>query len=128
MRIGNLEFRKSSYLGEEPEHCGYLVYKWYPNEYYGRETEFIKDGDWYRPNNEHYNFIKIDKDCFKHPESCYTIAHWNWNDREGCYDFEFVGDRPIDLTISEWNDFKTLITHGFHELNPRDYEDIDDEF
>ena len=51
MRIDNLEFRKSSYLGEPPEHIGWEICQYQPNGYYGRESEFIKDGEFYHPGN-----------------------------------------------------------------------------
>lgn len=118
MRIGNLEFRKSSYLGTPPEHIGYSICKWEPNRYYGREPEFIKEGDYYHPKNEDYKFINIHKDCFKSPETSYVIAIWDWNNHEECYDLVFCGDRPIkNLTDEEWLIFRKLLDKGFEQLN-----------
>lgn len=122
MRIDNLEYRKCSYLGPEPEHCGWEICKWEPNDYYGKESEFTKDGEFYRPNNEHYDFMKIHKDCFKRPEISYTIASWEWNDHESCYELEFIGDRPLNLDLESWKTFKSLLEYGFHQLNSWWYE------
>ena len=123
MRIGNLEFRKCSYLCEPPEHVGWEICKWEPNSYYGRESEFIKDGEYFKPNDEHYSFVSIHKDCFKNPECSYTVASWHWDMHEDCYDFEFCGDRPIsNLTEEEWITFRRLIDFGFKQLNPWCYE------
>ena len=123
MRIDNLEFRKCSYLGEPPEHIGWEICKYQPNHYYGRESEFVKDGEYYHPNNEQYNFVSIHKSCFQSPETCFTIASWRWNSHEDCYNLEFVGDRPLNLTDSEWLTFRKLLEYGFHQLNPRWYEE-----
>ena len=123
MRIDNLEFRKSSCLGEPPEHIGWEICQYQPNGYYGRESEFIKDGEFYHPNDEHYNYISIHKSCFQSPETCFTIASWQWDDHEGCYDLRFIGNRPLNLTSSEWITFRKLLEHGFHELNPWWYEE-----
>lgn len=124
MRLGNLEFRTSSYIGNPPEHIGWEICKWEPNEYYGKESKFIKDGEYYHPNDEHYNFVSIHKSCFKHPETAYTIAHWSYQEKDESYEFEFIGDRPICcLTDKEWITFKKLISYGFKQLNPYWYEE-----
>lgn len=123
MRIGNLEYRKCTYLCEPPEHIRWEICKWEPNKYYGHESEYIKDGEWYHPNVENYKYIRIHRDCFKSPETSYQIASWKWNDHEDCYDFEFCGDRPLNLTDEEWMDFKALINVGFRRLNPYWYDE-----
>lgn len=121
-RIGNLKFRQTSYLSEPPEHIGYEICKFEPNNYYGRESEFIKDGEYYRPDDKHYDFVKIHKSCFESPEISYTIASWKWNKHDNCYDLSFCGDRPLYLNNEEWKIFKHLLTYGFHKLNPNFYE------
>lgn len=124
MRKDNLEYRTCSYLGNPPEHIGWEICKWEPNNYYGRESDFIKDGDYYHPNSKNYNFVHvIHKDCFKHPESSYTIASWHWDDHEGCYDLEFCGNRPMLLSDKEWQTFRELLDYGFRQLNPSWYEE-----
>lgn len=126
MRKGNLEFTESSYLCDPPEHIGYSIVKWEPNNYYGRESEFIKDGEVYHPNNEHYKFISIHQSCFKSPETSYVVASWYWNNYEDCYDLSFVGDRPLNLTSEEWVTFKELLEYGFKQINPWWYENSSD--
>ena len=125
-RIGNLEFRKASYLcGEEdlPKHIGYDINKWVPNSYYGKESDFIKDSEFYRPNSEHYSFCRIHKDCFTHPEYCYSISRFYWDNSEGCYEFEFIGNRPTQLIEEERKVFWELVDYGFKQLNPWWYEE-----
>jgi len=121
MRINNLEFRTCSYLFEPPEHIGYEICKWEPNPYYKKESEFIEDGDYYRPNDTKYSFVSISKDCFKNPETCYQIASWDWCIEE-YYIFSFCSDRPLKLTDSEWEDFIKLIKYGFKQLDDPDDE------
>ena len=94
------------------------VYMYHPNPYYGRESEFIKEGDYYRPNDsETYRFVSIHKDCFKHKESCYTIAIFKYDDHEDFWELNFVGDRPLDLNDQEKQDFWKVIEIGYKYLN-----------
>lgn len=122
MRKGNLEFRKCSYLGEPPEHIGWEICQWAPNSYYGRESEFIKDGEFYRPNDDKFNFVRIHKNCFKNPEVSWQIASFDYNDHEGCYEFSFCGDRPLSKDI-DWELFKEFVQYGFNKLNCNDNDD-----
>lgn len=122
-RIGNLEFRKASYLlpeDEWPENPAYDIIYWYPNCYYKRENEFIKDGDWYLyPDNP---YSRVHKDCFKNEQSCFSIAFFNI-DSEGTYELRFVGDRPLNITLEERDIFWKLIKYGYEKLNSKDEED-----
>jgi len=117
-RIENLEFRPASYLlprDKWPKNPAWNIDYWYPNSYYGKESEFEKDGDWYLyPDNHH---CRVHKDCFKNPQSCMAIASFNYNSNEGCYELEFVGDRPIGLTKEEREIFWELLEYGFNQLN-----------
>lgn len=118
-RIGNLEFRQATYLlpeNEYPKNPSYHIDYWFPNGYYGRESEFIKDGDWYRYADETLSFARIHKDCFKHKESCMAIASFNY-DKEGYYELCFVGDRPLNITPEEREIFWELIKYGYEQLN-----------
>lgn len=116
MRINNLEFKQCSYIGDPPEHIGYEICLWQPNPYYGRESEFVKDGKYYRPNTDNYSFISIHESCFKYPETNIQIASWYWNDNEEVYDFEFCGNRPVEYLVN-WEDFEKLVRYGFEFLN-----------
>ena len=124
-RIENLEFGPASYLlpkEEYPKHPAWHIDYWYPNIYYGKESEYvhpiingIEQTDWYvSPSN---SFGRIHKDCFKNPESCMAIASFNYNSHEGYYELEFVGDRPIQLTKEERDIFWELLEYGFKQLN-----------
>lgn len=115
-RIGNLEFHVSSYLGEPPEHIGYQILKWENNGYFQRESEFVKaDSEFYHyPDNKHF---RVHKDCFKNPYTSYAIACFDYNSHEGCYELEFVGDRPLNLNEEERKIFWKLLEYGFKVLN-----------
>ena len=126
-RIGNLEIRKAVYICRDedlPKHISYHIDKWEPNGYYGREADFVKDGEYYRPNDKHYSYCRIHKDCFKNRETCYSIASFDW-DRDS-YEFRFIGDRPLNLTEEEKKIFWELIDYGFKNLNHGWYEDDED--
>ena len=117
-KIGNLEFRKASYLlPKEPENPAYHIDYWYPNGYYGKESNYVKvDEDWYcYPDNHN---CRIHKDCFKNPLSAMAIGSFNYKD--GCYEFSFIGERPVRLTLKERDDFWELIKYGFKQLNKND--------
>ena len=121
MKINNLEFRKSTYLGDEPEHPSYDIVLWYPNDYYGKEDKYIKEGDWYR--DPQFNF-RIYKDCFKHPECCMTIACFK-PDSEGFYEVQFIEDRPLDKEVN-WKEFYKLLNYGNQKLNYQSKHDDDE--
>ena len=115
IRIGNLELRKASYLCKEPEVPAYNIDKWEPNIYYKKYNKYKKDGDYYTPKDTPY--IRIHKNCFKNPETCYSIASFEYNTKEGYYEFEFVGDRPLKLNKEELDNFWRLVKIGFTILN-----------
>ncbi len=115
LRINNLELRKASYLGDEPIIPNYEIVKWEPNSRYGQQRKYIKDGDYYIPkNSSNYRIHK--KNCFKHPECCYSIALFT-KDKDGYYELSFVGDRPINLNEEEITIFWKIISMGYNILN-----------
>ena len=115
LRIGNVCFRKATYLGNEPEFPSWHIDFFYPNPYYGKENEYKKDGDYYIKVNVEYP-INIHKDCFKHKETCYAIASFI-RDKEGYYELSFIGDRPLNLNKTDFDDFMKLVKYGNKKLN-----------
>lgn len=124
-RIDNLEFRKATYLCESPEHPAYDIIMWYPNCYYGKESEYIYDerNDCYCPPE--YPHCYISKSCFKHPESCMTIASFEYDKNEDFYEFHFCGNRPIEMPKDYRETFWELIEFGDKYLNTRKEEEDD---
>jgi hypothetical protein len=115
-RIGNLEFRKATYLCEEPEHPSYHIDYWYPNADYGTEKEYNIDetGEWYY--KEDFSCRKH-KSCFKYPESCFAIASFDYDKHEDFYELHFIGDRPKCLSEKEREIFWELFLYGNEALN-----------
>lgn len=117
-RIENLEFRPASYLFDTPEIPAWEIIYWRPNQYYGHENEYEKvDQTHYKgPGDGYY----IHESCFEHPETCFTIASFEYNKGEEEYELQFCGNRPLSLSDNEKTIFWDLINYGYNELN--DYE------
>ena len=115
IRLGNLELRKAVYISDKvPEHPSYHIDKWEPNPRYKQERKYIKEGDYYKPKDTHH--YRIHKSCFKNPETCYSIASFDW-DKEEFYELHFVGDRPFNLNKEEKEVFWKLMSIGNDILN-----------
>ena len=108
IRINNIECRFSQER--------YEIVKWYPNPHYGAEERYIADGyerveykdadgqprgSWSISKPGH----SIHSSCFQNPESCYTIATLRYRSGEGNCDLTTVGDRLLELSKAERNDF-----------------------
>lgn len=118
-RVGTLEFREASYVGNKPPFVSYDIVKWYSNPYYGNEKDYVKlDHEfYYYPNN---TGCRIHKDLFKSREYCIVLASFTYNSKEETYNLEFIGARPLLLT--DWDNFRKLIEYGYKQLNPKWYE------
>lgn len=100
MRRNNLELRKVHNREKMFE-----IVKWYPNTYYGKESDYDFDGEWYKPKGSRGH--SISPSCFANPESCYVIVFIE----DGLVDF--IGDRAIELeTMEEMKDFLFLLRKG----------------
>lgn len=123
-RVGQFEFRVASYLFDDPktmEHPSYVIDLWYPNTYYGKIDQFHKvEGEYYVSNEKPHCYMS--KSIFEKPELCYSIAEFNYNEKEACYEFSWIGDRPLKvINNNELNPvFNNLIEYGFHELSDSD--------
>ena len=127
LRIGSLEFGPSTYLCKPPKNPSWEIKFWYPNSYYGRKNEFTYAGDgMYRDSRSEYSYLRVHESCFKHPESCYTLGSFEWDEHEGFYEFHFCADRPMDLSEENWEPFRKLLIYGNEMLNQYDEEDGDD--
>lgn len=127
-RIGDLEFRPASYLlpkEKYPENPSYDIILWYPNNYYGRDDEFPESPvDTSFRIDPKYPGHRIHKSCFKNPETCFTIASFNYDDHEQFYELHFCLDRPIEYlnTIGKREIFWDLLNYGNEQLNNRENE------
>lgn len=112
IRVGNIESRKPTFITETKDID--IVY-WIPNTYYNRENEYEwdKDGNAHPPNK--FN-ITIDSECFKHPETCFSIANFVYNEDEPCYDLNYIGFRPFELSEKDFNDFLYVTKYIYNIL------------
>ena len=128
-RIENLEFRPSSYLlpkDKWPKNPSYDIILWHPNSYYGRDEEFPEDplDNSYRTDPKYWNY-RIHKSCFKKPESCFTIASFDYDEHEHFYELHFCLDRPIEYlnTVEKREIFWKLLEYGNKQLNTNENEE-----
>jgi hypothetical protein len=117
------------YHTDIPPFSYYAIFKYQPNEYYGKLKEYLDDG-WniegggttVRRDN-----ISIALSFFiGSPENRYTLASWvNMNHDELIPELEFVGSRPFELVEDEVNTFWTLAKMGQEHIEKilRDYEE-----
>lgn len=128
LRIGNLGISKAGYLCEEPSHPSYHINKFQKNPHYGKEDEYewSEDGSYaYKPESPYW---RINKSCFEHPETCYAIAEFEYDEHEDFYEIRFVGDRPFDLNEEEREIFWDLLQTGnavFNKSNNFDFSKDD---
>jgi len=113
MRIGNIEFRLAKSLAYPSEDYVDIIC-WYPNSYYGREKDFIKDGEFYI--DREYPSIRTHESCFKNKESCYTVATIDIEEEP---DVCSVGLRAFNLSEEEYKNFLIIVKLAYqyaHEL------------
>ena len=122
-RIGDLEFSPASYLLPKekwPKHPAWSIDMWIPNFYYGKDDEYPEDtlDNSYRICPK-YPRHRIHKECFKHPETCFTLASFEYDEHEDFYELQFCGDRPIEYlnTPEKREVFWELLEYGNKQLN-----------
>jgi len=115
VRINNIEFRK--YTSTKRDKPLYEIVKWELNPYYGKKEEYIKDG--YVLNFEGWGLTKnghiIDLKFFDIPKTCIVIAFIEKGSES--WELRSVGERLLDLTPKEWEDFHSVYTLGQAKLN-----------
>ena len=128
-RIGDLEFRPASYLlpkEKYPKNPSYDIVLWHPNLYYGRDEEFPEDplDNSFRNDPKYWNH-RIHKSCFKNPETCFTLASFDYNEHEHFYELHFCLDRPIEYlnTLEKRENFWKLLQYGNEQLNINENEE-----
>lgn len=113
-RLNNLEIREATYLGSPPKIKSWHINYWYPNPDYGQEDKYIRKGDFYYSKDVWV--FKKHKSCFEHKECCFTIASFNYDSKEPCWELQFIGDRPLCLNKKEREDFWKLVEYGYKNL------------
>lgn len=117
IRINNLEFKK--YTSTKTKKPLYEIIKWETNRHFGKEEEYRKDGyiDSFEGQFLQKSGHSIDKTLFKSPETCYVIAFIE-RDLEN-WSLKSVGERMLDLTPEEWEDFHQVYKLGQAKLNKK---------
>lgn len=127
LRLGNIGLKKASYIGEEPSIPSIHVVKYENNRYYGNEQKYkwSEDGLHAYKIDENGNIDKrfsIHKSCFLHPETCFTLASFDYDEHEDFFEIRFCGDRPLDLDSEERDLFWKILRMGNAVLNKSSYE------
>lgn len=115
-RFGTLSFGLCSYLGKYPEVPGWEICRYYPNYLYGKEDEYTYIGAGRYQSKGHPNHY-VSEGCFKHKESCYTIASWQWDEHEGIYELKVCCNRLLDLDEEERKMFWEVYEYGEKIIN-----------
>ena len=115
IRINNLEFKR--YTSTKKDKPLYEICKWYPNIHFGKEEEYKKDGyvDSFGGEFLRKDGHEIHKSFFISPESCYVIAFIEKGKES--WELRSVGERLLELTPEEWEDFHQVYTLGQAKLN-----------
>ena len=113
IRIENIECRLS--------HNTYEFIKWYPNIHFGSEAQLVAEGYelvTYPDGDYEYtkNRLHINGSCFKHPESCYTIATISYNKKEDWTEVKSTGDRLLNLTKKERKSFFKVYEYANEQI------------
>jgi hypothetical protein len=119
IKIGNIEFRTIRGL--------YEIVKWYPNAYYGKESEYtlLESGN-YTVKGKNAEHVYIDKAVFKNPESCYTLAFLKKDDRNDDIRVELCWGRIFDLEDTDYADYNAVVRQAYKELFKELVTDDDD--
>lgn len=115
-RIGNLALQHCSYLGDKPEHPSIDIVLYYDNPDYNQQDKYhTEDGVWFTSNEYGISWRKH-VSCFKNKESCYSLAMWEYDSHEPCWELKFICDRPLQLTKEERMVFFDLVEKGYKYL------------
>jgi hypothetical protein len=119
IRINDIEFR---YKGETR---GEFIC-WYPNEYYGKLEEYLKNG-WEERNgvvisNTPFT-TSMSKTLFELKETCYVVAWLKYDEKEQVCDLTTVGDRMLRLkNISTFMEVYEIADKKMVEINREEFD------
>ena len=115
IRIGNMEFRRAKSLLNVKY---FEIVKWQDNPLYRQENSerYKYDEDRKMYKDLKYESTWIDPGCFKHPESCFTIAVFEDDDHNEMSELRFCDDRPLELDETEFARFMKIVRLADKEL------------
>ena len=109
IRINNIGARKPAYIGSPPAdaHLRLSIVQYYPCQYYGKLEEYLADGWQYIDEGTRLKKgnCAISKSFFDKEELLMSIADITYDPSEGCTDLETVGERVLNLSKQNREDF-----------------------
>lgn len=115
IRIGDIEFRRVTSLRDVKY---FEIVKWENNPLYQKENtdryKYDEDRKMYRDLN--FENTWIDPGCFKHPESCFTVATFEDDTHNEMSELKFCCDRPLELDETEFARFMKVVRLADKEL------------
>ena len=124
IRINQVEFRNNCNTNPSTDKGEFLV--WYPNSYYGKYDEYIKDGWVEKDGFLSKNRTNICKEFFDMKENCYVIAWLKYDKKEECCDLESVGPRLLELTEENRKDFFEVYAIADKKMVEANHEEMID--
>ena len=115
IRIGDIEFRRVTSLRDVKY---FEIVKWENNPLYQNENtdryKYDEDRKMYRDLN--FENTWIDPGCFKHPESCFTVATFEDDAHNEMSELKFCCDRPLELDETGFARFMKVVRLADKEL------------
>ena len=109
IRINNIGAKKPAYIGSPPAdaHRRLSIVQYYPCQYYGKLDEYLADGWEYVDEGTRIrkDNCTISKSFFDLEELLMSIADITYDPSEGCTDLETVGERVLNLSKADREDF-----------------------
>lgn len=109
IRINNIEARQPVYIGQQPKgaYRRLSIVQYYPCQYYGKLEEYLADGWEYVDEGTRLrkDNCTICKSFFDKEELLMGIADLEYDPDEGCTDLETVGERVLNLSKKNRDDF-----------------------
>ena len=109
IRINNIGARPPAYIGQPPAdaHRRLSIVLYYPCQYYGKLDEYLADGWEYVDEGTRIrkDNCTISKSFFDLEELLMSIADITYDPSEDCTDLETVGERVLNLSKKDREDF-----------------------
>lgn len=118
-RLGNIELRMSKSLFDKKY---WEIVCYYPNHLYKKESDFewCERKQMYQ-NKETPNYY-ASKECFVNPESCYTLAFFNFDKEYNEPNLESCGSRPFRLNDDDYDNYHKITKYVYDNWEKM-YED-----
>lgn len=109
MRIGNIEYRETSYFNDHYKKYEEIVL-WVKNQHFQNEDELRKDGwSFDEEGNAHKDNFHISASVFKMEFVCHQIAEIIWDKNHDEFNVKSCGLRAFELDEENYRDFKQIL-------------------